>query len=212
MAATAIGTRPDVIFKIGEQAYAFCVRDRRHFEVTEQAQGSLVARVSIDEVKRDGNRDYFYAHRCHVIGSLFYFVVRNNEYRNRDVWSFDLTTGKFDCVLSPAQDPHFWNRRLVEFGSNCNESDHCPGAAGVITIYDLMLPKDQKKVGICFLEGGQGNWNCEIDRHSGVIVISNPATGIHDTLDILNIEKTFDPHDVYKTNGQPTKMIFKGQM
>ena len=118
----------------------------------------------------------------HFHNGIFYFVLSSEKYvKAKYVYSFDLSIKSIKCILSPAQDPHFVESRLVNFGSGFN----LPGnqlynfsGTGVITIYDLTIQQGTKEVKKHFVENGSnGGWDGGIDENTKEVTAFDHITG-----------------------------------
>lgn len=169
---------PAALFRVTGKEYALSIEDRM-IQISEN--GSLVAVLlcySPEKVRFD-RLSYVYNNR-------FYFCLAGN--RDKDLYVFNSETECIDCLQEGLKDPHFFEDRLVEFGSGCNEKDLSQDAyEGEIRILDLSSHKMMQHS----LPPNQSGWICSIDRMNKTIVVNSAFSNQSLEISLLSTEESY---------------------
>ncbi len=166
---------PGIFFTIRDTKYMMRLKERK-IEIVDPHR-EVIASTS--------QKGDYHKGRSTTLGDAHYFIFESKRSeRCNYVYSFNQTTHKLTCILSPLQDPHFVGDRVVEFGSGCNEEPpYGPtfgaaygGIKAAIRIFDLTLPQGHKEVKHHVIESPAGPWKCWIDPQEKMIHATNKAT------------------------------------
>jgi hypothetical protein len=170
--------------------------DEEYFLDVKEGNISITDRINevvIQTFKTKSEEDqyYDYSNPTHFHKGFFYFVLSSARYKKaKYVYSFDLNKKSIKCILAPLQNPHFFEKLLVEFGSGFNtsgEQQYNFNGTGIIKIYDLTQKPGQMIVKKHIIEDGScGGWDGRIDEEKREIHIFDHVKGNSQEFSLLD--------------------------
>jgi len=158
--------------------------DQGIIQIVDRTSNLVIARLTTPTEKQCKS---YYA--PHFYEGNYYFVLTSERYPVKYVYSFNLQDTSIKCIFSPSHHPHFFESRLIEFGTGFNT----PGpqrsfrsGQGVIKVYDL-TQRPLKEVNHIVIEGGGGyGWDGEIDKEEREITAFCHVKGTTHRFPIFN--------------------------
>jgi hypothetical protein len=109
--------------------------------------------------------------KTYMLGEKFYMALRLEHSNAYMVCCFDRKKGGIETILR-AEDPHFLENRLIDFGTGCNKMPGglTSGNGCVVFVYDL---ESESLKEINKIIKRSGNWSAWVDEENKKIVLQD---------------------------------------